>query len=202
MKRVAIGVRMHSGWGALVAVAMNARDIEVIERRRITVVDRGMRGAVQPYHFAENMNLSEAQKHLKACAAASERLTLTALRDVIEQLERRAHRVVGCGLLMAAGRPLPSLSGILASHALIHTAEGEFFRNAVRCACDRLRVRVNGYRERDLTALARAAFGKTAARIERSMAKMGRALGPPWTTDQKAAALAACLVLAKTKSGS
>ncbi len=38
--------------------------------------------------------------------------------------------------------------------------------------------------------------------IERSMAKMGRALGPPWTTDQKAAALAACLVLAKTKSGS
>src|SRR5258708_11289587 len=64
MKRAAIGVRMHSGWGALVAVSNSAGTVEVIDRRRVTITAPGTPGANQPYHFAENLELPEAEKVL------------------------------------------------------------------------------------------------------------------------------------------
>jgi len=45
MKRAALGVRMHSGWGALVAVANCTGMVEVIARRRITLIGPGTPGA-------------------------------------------------------------------------------------------------------------------------------------------------------------
>jgi len=45
---------------------------------------------------------------------------------------------------------------------LIHTAEGEFFRHAVRQACERLKIPVTAIRERDLEERAKVMFGKAA----------------------------------------
>ena len=98
---------------------------------------------------------------------------------------------------MAAGRPLPALADILSSHALIHTAEGEFFRRCLREACEGQGIAVTGIRERDLDARANAVFGAAAARTQQRIAALGRSLGPPWTQDQKIAALAAWILLAE-----
>jgi hypothetical protein len=89
------------------------------------------------------------------------------------------------------------LDKILASHPLIHTAEGEFFRAVFSKACEGLDLSVSGFRERDLEECVRTTFGKAATRVLRQISTLGRSLGPPWTTDQKTAALAASLVLAK-----
>jgi len=78
---------------------------------------------------------------------------------------------------------------------MIHTAEGEFFRKSFRDAFEVLKIPVAGIRERDLPAQAQKAFGKTARRVQERIAAMGRSIGPPWTTDQKTAALAALIVL-------
>ena len=88
MKRAAIGVRMHSGWGALVVVSNNAGTVEVIERRRIATTTPGTPGANQPYHFAKNLELPEAEKFLGNCFAASKRLALAAVRAVVGELRR------------------------------------------------------------------------------------------------------------------
>ena len=196
MKRAAIGLRMHSGWGALVAVSNAAGTVEVIERRRIAVTAPGIPGANQPYHFAKNLELSEAEKFLGNCFAASKRLALESVREVLNQLRARQVRVVGAAVLLASGRPLPPLAKILASHALIHSAEGEFFREAISKACEGLDLPVTGIRERDLNECVQTTFGKAAPRIGRQISTRGRSLGPPWTTDQKTAALAALVVLA------
>jgi hypothetical protein len=37
MKRAAIGVRMHSGWGALVVVSNGVGTMEIIDRRRVAI---------------------------------------------------------------------------------------------------------------------------------------------------------------------
>jgi hypothetical protein len=55
--------------------------------------------------------------------------------------------------------PLLALSRILASHHLLHTAEAEFFRNAARKACERLKIPVMAIRDRDLDKRAKLAFG-------------------------------------------
>jgi hypothetical protein len=196
MKRAAIGVRMHSGWGALVAVSNSAATVEVIERRRVAITAPGTPGAIQPYHFAESLKLPEAERFLGNCFAASKRLALEAVQDVLGELRGRQYCVVGSALLLASGRPLPPLAKILASHAMIHAAEGEFFRDAFSRACEALDLSVTGFRERDLDKCVQTAFGKAATRLGQQISALGRSLGPPWTKDQKTATLAALMVLA------
>jgi hypothetical protein len=195
VKRAAIGVRMHSGWGALVAVSNSNGVVEIIDRRRITVTIPGTSGANQPYHFAKSLELAEAEKFLGHCFTTSEQLASAAVRELVGELRARHYRVIASAVLLASGRPLPLLSKILASHPLIHTAEGEFFREAVWKACEGLDLAVTGFRQRDLEECVRTTFGEIAPRILQQISTLGRSLGPPWTTDQKTAALAALVVL-------
>jgi hypothetical protein len=196
MKGAALGVSMHSGWGVLVAVSGDASSLEVLERRRIVTADPTIPGAKQPYHFAEGLGLLEAERYLAHCTGASERLAFDAVKEVVGNLEARRCPIAGCAVLLASGRALPPLPKILASHALIHTAEGEFFRDAVKNACQRLGMPVTALKERDLDVRARTAFGNEASRVQRRISSLGSSIGPPWTKDHKAAALAAAIILA------
>jgi hypothetical protein len=196
MKPSAIGVRVHSGWGAVVVVSGAPAAEEVIERRRVEITDPEMAGAIQPYHFVESMPIKPAEQHIAECAAASGKLAVAALRDLIEKLEQRDYRVTGSCILLSSGRPLPALEKILASHAMIHSAEGEFFRQVFRQAFTILNIPVMGIGERQLEQQAQLKFGKAVTKLHERIAGMGRSLGPPWTTDQKTAALGAFIALA------
>jgi hypothetical protein len=153
-----------------------------------------MEGAKQPYHFAESLSLEQAKHHLHKCSEASQRLALKAVREMLEAVTARNYQVVGCAVLLASGRPLPALPNILASHALIHTAEGEFFRRVVREACESCHIPLMGIRERELDERANATFGKAAAGVRQHIAALGKIAGSPWTQDEKTAALAASVV--------
>ena len=170
MKKAAIGVRMHSGWGVLVAVAEAG---QVVARRRIEVLPKG--GIKQPYHHAAEMDLAEAERFLAESFAACESMAAGAFREAIGAL---SYEIRGCALLLSSARPLPPLPRILASHPLIHTAEGEFYRDVVRSACRVLGLSVTGFVEKNLPKVPNLS-----------------AIGPPWTADHKAAAAAAWLVL-------
>src|SRR6267143_6650973 len=112
MKRAAIGIRAHSGWGALVVVSGSPSTVDVIDRRRIAITDPNIAGASQPYHFAQGQKLPKAERYLADCAAVSERLAFEALGEIVKELKRRDYVAVGCAILLASGRSLPSLSQI------------------------------------------------------------------------------------------
>jgi hypothetical protein len=202
MNAAAIGMRMHSGWGALVVVSGDPPEVELLDRRPIVLTDPQVPGAKQPYHFAAEMELPESEKYLRMCTAASADLALAAVRNLIHELHSRQYRIIGSAVLLASGRPLSTLSEILSSHALIHTAEGEFFRKAVWTACERLNLPVSGFRERDLDEEAQVTFGHVASHLQRRIASLGKSLGSPWTVDQKKASLAASIVLSNGKKAS
>jgi hypothetical protein len=199
MKNAAFGIRMHSGWGVLVCISGTVSAPEIVDRRRIVVVESTMQGAKQPYHFAETLTLEEAESHLQKCAAVSERLALTAMREMLEVVNARNYRIVGCAILLASGRALPALPSILTSHALVHAAEGEFFRKVAREACERCHIRVVGFRERELDERANATFGKAAAGVRQRISDLRSIVGSPWTQDEKTAALAGLMVCDKTR---
>jgi len=198
MKDAAFGIRVHSGWAVLVCISGDLAAPEIVDRRRIVVVEPTMEGAKQPYHFAETLPLEEAERHLRKCAEFSQRLALQAIRESLEAVRARNYRVVGCAMLLASGRALPPLPKILASHALVHTAEGEFFRKVVREACEHCDIPVVGFRERELDEHADAAFGKAAARVRQRISDPRSTVGSPWTQDEKAAALAGLMMCDKT----
>lgn len=180
---VALGFRVHSGWAALVALAGPGDSPRVIVRTRIVLTDPAIRGAKQPYHTAEPMPLDAAATFLGRCRAATNALALKAMEDCLRGLH--AYEVAGSCVLSASGRPLPDLPAILASHALIHTAEGEFYRAALREACRKVGLRETGMRERELI----PEIGPS------GVGELGKTLGPPWRQDEKLAALAAWRIL-------
>jgi hypothetical protein len=196
MRNAALGLRAHSGWAALVALAGDGTSVEVIDRRRVLMTDPRRALSKQPYHEAEDLPLEKAARLLGGYSKKARELAGHALKDVVTDLRGRGYRPVGSGLLLASGRPLPKLEAILASHALIHTADGEHFRDALAHASEDNGLPVTRIAERDLRARAEGALAQPSARLQAMVAALGRGLGPPWTQDQKLAALAAWILLA------
>ena len=81
-RRAALGFRMHSGWGALVAVS-NDGELEVIERRRIVVAEAKIPGSKQPYAYAENLELKRAEEYIAQCSDLSGQLASSAIRQIL-----------------------------------------------------------------------------------------------------------------------
>jgi hypothetical protein len=185
---------MHSGWGVIIAISLDP--LELLARKRIVTADPEIPGAVQPYHFAAQLEKAQQGKHLSRCEASSRSLAFTSIGEVISHLNQRHYRIVGAAVLCASGRPLPVLERILAAHPLIHTAEGEFFRQTAAKAFDDLQIPVTSIRERDLDERTKAALGSRASRLQATISNLGISVGPPWTRDHKTAALAAALILA------
>jgi hypothetical protein len=196
MARAALGLRPHSGWAALVIVAGMPQAPAVLDRRRIEIADAEISGSRQPYHEAEGMELPDAEKLLRRCARGAECLARNSLRAAVGDARKKGYDVIACGLLLASGRPLPELEKILASHALIHTADGEHFREALTRASQECRIPVTRVPEREIWERAGSEFRTSADALRRSINELGKSLGPPWTQDQKLATLVGCLALA------
>jgi hypothetical protein len=175
MLKASLGFRAHSGWAAVVAVSGGA----AVDRSRIELCDCLIAGSAQPYHAAAGMRLNEAEAYLERCAGISTAMAEAAVQKLIAGLAARRYRVVRGSILLGSGRPLGSLAATLASHPLIHTAEGEFYRDAIRQACRRCGLPVLGIKERDLC-----------PRIS-EVVDLGKMLGPPWRQDEKLCCLAA-----------
>ncbi len=182
--RTALGFRAHSGWAALVAVAGTIDSVKVIERRRIVIADPDMPGSQQPYHAAAELTFPEGEALVRRAIESSRALALEAMSAAVKTLRSQGHEVEGCGVVLGSGKALPALEKILASHALIHTAEGEMFRDVLVWAAKECPLPVVGVREKDLDA----------SSLQR-IAPIGKRIGPPWTQDQKYATLAALLAL-------
>jgi hypothetical protein len=189
----ALGLRAHSGWAALVAVGGSAASPQVLDRRRIEMADGAE--AKQPYHAAEELPLTRAQALLDRLLREAQERAAADLGAALADLRTDGYDVVGAVVLTASGKPLPALESILASHALIHTADGEHFRDALAWAGKRHRVPVARIREKDLVAQAAKGLGRPAPALQAAVTAWGKPLGPPWTQDQKLSALGAWLGL-------
>jgi hypothetical protein len=193
--RAALGFRAHSGWAAMVAVAGPARTPAVIERRRIELALPEIPRPVQPYHAAQKMELKEAEKYVKRFASDATRLAEGALGEVIDHLKQSGYVTVACGIPLGSGRAATTLEATLASHPLLHTAEGELFRGAIIRASEQHNLPLISVRERDLLSRGAAELGFSLPELQRRLTELGRVVGPPWGQDQKLASLVAWLAL-------
>lgn len=168
----------------------------MLVRRRIELADPAIRGSKQPYHAAEGLALAAAEKQIRRCEQGSRRLALEAFRAAIAEVEKSGREVVGCGLLLSSGRPLGNLADTLASHAKIHTADGEHFREAIVHSAERCGLSITKVRERDVWEMAAGKMRISVETFQTRIAAIGKTLGPPWRADEKLAAAVGCLALA------
>jgi len=195
-KQAAVGFRVHSGWSAVVAVSLEKSAPVVLARQRVHLVDTFTYEFRQPYHTAEKMLAGEAREFISRMQAEARRLAYRALRELESRTHEQGVKLTRCGLLLASGRPLPGLEKILASHPLIHTADGELFREGIlhaiaRCGLEDFRVK-----EKELLDRAGRMLRIKPNALMQRVTDLGRSVGSPWSQDEKFATLAAWLALA------
>jgi len=195
MKQAAVGFRVHSGWAAMVAVSVEKGAPTVLAQQRVHLVETFTYEFRQPYHTAEKMPLGQAREFISRMQAEAGRLAYRAMRELESRTREQGVKLTRCGLLLASGRPLPALEKILASHALIHTADGELFREALLHASTRCGLRDFTIKEKELLDCASQVFRAKSNELMRRVTELGRSFGAPWSQDEKFAALAAWFAL-------
>jgi hypothetical protein len=193
----ALGFAPHSGWAALVAVTTADGRPRVVARERIVMANEHDPESKQPYHAIEELPIQEAARRLAGYEKTANKMARDAVRQAVDELAKDGHRVVGIGILDSAGRSGDSLETILASHALIHTADGDHYRRALAAAADACGVEAVRVRARDLEQEAARALRQAPAKLKETLKELGKDVGPPWTADHKGAALLAWLILAR-----
>lgn len=185
----AIGFSDHSGW-AVIAVVSDAR--ELVARRRIqtcpATLPRQVFHAVAEQGAPRSTVLEVMKAAVEMCAEA------------IQAATREFAPIVVAGVAMGRTAVPKELDKVLASHTLLHAAEGELYRDALSEAAEREGLRVVRFVNKEVRSEAAAAQGWKLEQLEARLAEIGRVAGKPWTKDEKDATAAAMLALAVTSA--
>ncbi|MBI1818037.1 MAG: hypothetical protein HYR72_23910 [Deltaproteobacteria bacterium] len=194
--KVALGLKAHSGWAALVVLGTRGGDLHVVDRRPIELVaPNDARWAKQPYHAAEHLRPNDARDLVKRGLAAAYRSAVREMRAAVSRTREDGHEIAACAVLVANPMPSWTVDEILAVHFRMHKAEGVLFRDALARAAEACNLRLVTIPEKRLVEHAGAALAISVSSLVKTIATVGRSVGAPWGKDQKEAALAAMIAL-------
>ena len=195
MKRAAVGFRVHSGWTALVVLAVEEGAPLVLARDRVHLVETFTYEFRQPYHTAERMPLEKASRFVGRVRDEAQQLALSTIRKLMADMGDQGYRLTGCGVMTSSRKVVQNLAEIVKSHALIHSADGQLFRESILDAAKRCRL--PSYIAVERNALANLALKLRIADpvLAQRVAALRRPLGPPWSQDEKLATIVAWLAI-------
>jgi len=190
---LALGLKPHTGWAIAVLAGGDAERPTVLHRERVELCPDHLPRA--PYHHAhfEELDLDATAPMVAEVEASVAEATAAVLAALAAAAEGHGRlRAVG---LVGHPNDVPPLEQVMASHMLLHVAEGELYRNALDEAA----------RERGLVVamvspkrpVADAAFevGLSEEQLERTLKGLRADLGAPWQADHRAATAAALAAL-------
>ena len=122
--RRAIGISVHTGWGACVVGGGSLPLPEIVANEVVEILGNSERFC---FHAAAEMKPNAAEEWI-------ERMRHRALVNARRGLAPLMAKVSVCAIVAKEGQP-GNLATVLASHPHIHTAEGYFYRDVFREAC-------------------------------------------------------------------
>jgi len=194
--KVAFGMKAHSGWAALVVLGTRSGALQVVDRCRMELVEKNEASwAKQPYHAAQGLNASEARDLVGRGVERARHSAVREMRTAVQRTREAGHEVAACAVLVVDSMPDWTVDEIRAVHFRMHKAEGVLFRDALAHAASACGLRLLRIPEKQLDEHAERALATSVTKVRKTMASLGKAVGPPWGKDQKDAALAAMIAL-------
>ena len=187
----ALGFTVKSGWAATVLLIGSPAAPHLADSRRIDLSDPAIPEARQPYHAGFGTARSSGVE-LNRLVSSVRRFGRRSVMSVVETYAT-GHALAGAGLVVGS---LNDPGRIANPHIRIHALEGQLFREVVEQALAASGLPCSVWRERDLYEAAVNALRETEPQIRSTVAALGRQIDAPWRAEQKAAGLAAWLVLA------
>jgi hypothetical protein len=189
---LALGLSVHTGWAACVAAGGDLDRPLVAARVKIELLDDGERFV---FHRAAEASAGAAERLVAGARKRAVANAEAALGRLADSLRRSANDLARCAVVAKPG-PMPAtIAEVVAAHPRIHTAEGVFYRDVLCEAANATGLRVEVVPPKDLERIAAVAMHVTSAQLSSRLAQVGRALGPPWSKDEKLGALAAWITL-------
>lgn len=190
-----VSVADHTGWAHVVCVGMRDQVPAVIERRRVTLLDRGL--PALPYHHDTNaMTEDEANALIARVRRSIAARTSDALTRVVTELSP-AYTVVALTIREPQFAELPETVAIVRkSYRLQCAADGVMYQQAICHAGRQLGLDVQMCRRGQETSRAADQLGVTPGEIEEFVSRTGRPAGPPWTEEHRRAYAAGIAALA------
>ena len=176
---IVVGVVTRTGSAVAIALSGAAAAPVFLGRSEFELVPPGL--VTQPYHAAADMDPGAAARMIAEVERAAEQAAAAGLRALAGTLP--AGPITGVAVVVKAVSVPGNLADILRSHAWMHAAEGQLYRQAVLAAAAE-----GGW-------TAHAADQPALPAIEPTVAELGRAAGRPWRRIEKDAARAAITLL-------
>ena len=193
---VAIGLRAKTGRAIAVMLGGSLDAPRVLKRIELRLADPAFPETMQPYHEVLDLPWNKAQVTVRKIAAKIEKLAKKEIAGLVKEAHSQGLVVSGVGIVGAGDRNLEKIGS---THIRAHAAEGVLFRQVLEAGAAANDLPRRRFDERTLKGTAEMELNLPSARITAQLAEMGRAAGSPWRADEKAAATAAWLALAKSR---
>jgi hypothetical protein len=188
----AIGFRVKTGWTAAVLVAGPVTSPRPVVARRLELCDPTVPETRQPYHGGFGTAQGDEAKVERLVGLVS-RYGRRVLTEWLEQSRGAYPDLRGVGVVAGS---LVDPKTVRNQHMRAHANEGRLYRDVVCDAIGQARLSCVVIVERDLYATAKRALGRSESEVRSTLSELGKALDGPWRAEEKAACLAAWLVLA------
>jgi hypothetical protein len=194
---VTIGLKPKTGSAIAVVLSGPANAPQLVRRSELILHDPSVPETYQPYHAVMELPWNESQKQVKPFIRAIEKIAAKALAQLIHELRTEGLEVIGVGITGTADRDLSKIGNF---HIRAHAAEGLVFRQVLEFAAKANKLPHHTFVEKTLEAQAATELGFSVPKLHNSLKTLGHDAGPPWRTDQRVAATAAWLALAKERT--
>ena len=197
-RAAALGCRAHTGWAALVVVAGGIAQPEVLLRGRAELADPDGRVRKNVYHAARALETAAATALVEAAERIAAEQAAAALERTLREATDEGADVRSCAVVVGTFPGGARLESILASHALAHAAEGRLYQGALLQSAESLGLDTVAVPKRSIWEQGESALGVAREELRPWIDQLRRTVGPPWAQDQKLAALAAWIALARS----
>ena len=171
----------------------------ITDRRMMTLADPEDPDSAQPYHAALDLGKAEGAKVVARLVQSVHRFTGRSIAELFEEYGRAGHQLAGAGIVVGSEIDPKTIKN---DHIRAHAEEGRLFRVAVEEAVRGHRLEPVVTVERELFARASAVLGRPEGRLKETVTALGKGIVQPWRAEEKAAALAAWMALARSSGQS
>jgi hypothetical protein len=185
-----LGVRVKSGWAAVVLMTDAAHSPQLSDVNRIELCDPRFPETRQPYHAAmgkletDSAKVNQRERVVRSISQQS-------LTRLLKDYRRKGFRIMRAALVVGSQI---NPANIANPHIRAHALEGRLFRSAVAETLQAHGICTEVLLERDAYPTVAARLNQPSDDVKRAIQDLRRsapAKGRPWRADEKLAALAA-----------
>ena len=198
MEIASIGFRAKTGKAIAIALSRSDPSPAYLARWEVVLHDPKIPATSQPHHEVMELPWSDAQTAVRQLELGIENVATKVVAALMNEIQSKGFSVSGVGVV---GSPDRKLERIGNAHIRAHAAEGILFRRVLEVAAANHNLQYRSFSDRSFEEVTFPQLHTKPQEIKNTLALIGRAAGKPWRADERAAAVAAWLMLQPVREG-